>query len=47
MGPASTSIRDKHYHMRTKLTHITQLKYSYELTNVSKNNRSQNFILSR
>jgi len=37
MGPMSTSIHDKHcYHMRTKLIHITQLQYSYELTNVSR-----------
>lgn len=41
MGPMSTSIHDKHcYHIRTKLTHITQLKYSYELTNVTKNDIS-------
>jgi hypothetical protein len=41
VAPMSTSIRDKHcYHMRTKLTHITQLKYCYELNNVSKNDIS-------
>ena len=41
MRPMSTSIHDKHcYHMRTKLIHITQLKYSYELTNVSKSDTS-------
>ena len=41
MALMSTSIRDKHcYHMRTKLTHIAQVKYSSELNNVSKNDIS-------
>jgi hypothetical protein len=41
VGPMSTSIRDTFcYQMRTKLTYITLLKYSYELTNISKNDIS-------
>jgi hypothetical protein len=41
MAPMTTAICDKHcYHRRKKLTHITQLKYSYELNNVSNNNIS-------
>jgi len=40
VGPMTTSIRDKFcYQMRTT-EYITQLKYSYELTNVSKNDIS-------